>query len=164
MSIPYRIVAFATVAIASLVTMPRVGAAQQGALPVPVVPARAGTTETVIAAVPTLPYSGADAVIVRRATQLPHDVILVRSDRATAVQLAQAAFMIETLRAVAGSGTPTADAVIRVPSPTQNHRHIRDAANWAQILERTTPSDLAGVGNVRHLRVDLPDHVVHVRR
>jgi hypothetical protein len=106
-------------------------------------------------------YKNTDAVVLRRATVQPHDVILIRTGKASPEQIAEAVDLLQALRARQGD-VPTADALIRVPPPGPVRAHAREASDWAGILREIRPSDLPGVGEVAHLGLWLPHRNVRV--
>lgn len=61
-----------------------------------------------VALVDTLPGGGTGAMVLRRATQIPRDIILLKRSEATGQQLYSAALHLLTIRAIQGD-TATAD-------------------------------------------------------
>jgi len=102
------------------------------------------------------PYVGANAVIVRRTTLEPHDVIVVRAGRSTPKLLAEAVSQLGGIRALYGN-TPAGDAIYRVTESSKVRQHEGYAVNWNSMLRAIRPSELAGFGVVRHVSIYLRD-------
>lgn len=68
-----------------------------------------------IAVVDSMPFRGAAAVVMRRASLVPHDVIVVHRDVADGEMLSAAVFTLLSARALSGD-TASTDQVLRVPA------------------------------------------------
>lgn len=106
-----------------------------------------------------LPVSGAGAVIQRRVSGSPTDIILLTAETATARQLSAAVLTLITLHGVDGS-TPSRDALVKVNSrqgPTAwIETEERRAEAMVRRLRRLRPTHVQGYGQVRTLVFTVP--------
>jgi len=114
-----------------------------------------GHASVTIAVVDTFRYQNADAVIVRRASGVPHDVIVVRRDKLRPSLLSEAVVVLRAVRKRAGD-IPSADMLIRVPTPKQTHRFQHAAGEWSRTLALTPRTRLDGLGTASVLTVEIP--------
>ncbi len=111
-----------------------------------------------IAVVDDVGYPGADAVVVRRASASPHDVVLVREARANPRLLAAAVRHLAALRALQGD-TPGVDGVYRVTLDARNdQRWVRpdEPAKWMRSLNRASEVPLEGFENAKYIVLEMP--------
>jgi hypothetical protein len=116
-----------------------------------------GTTSVVVALTDSLPSKDFDILIKRRATEKPHDVILVRPGALRAELLAKA---VETLQGARRSfgRTPTGDVSFKVPpAGTKSPPRLAEAEGWVKSLKAAKPMDLPGVGVVPLIMLHLFD-------
>ena len=126
-------------------------------------PAHAVRRVFALVAVPdSFPYRNADAVIVRRTTALPHDVILLRQSHADPRTIAEAAQTLQAERARHGD-VPTVDRLVRVQAPRAQLRLGRSAESWAHALARKSSSDVPGIGRARAVGLLLRNDEVRVQ-
>jgi hypothetical protein len=109
-----------------------------------------GATAFAIAEADSFPYTGADAVIVRRTTFEPHDVILVRGGKGSTRLLAEAVGFLGGLRAIQGD-SPTTNGIYRVVTKGKPHRWERHSHNWMSTLASERPRPISGLGEKRHI-------------
>lgn len=115
-----------------------------------------GRTAFAIAVVDTFPYSGTDAVIIRRTNAEISDVIVVRPGKATDAILASAVLHLGGLRASQGN-KPLADGVFRVRNTGKRWPRNGEPTKWSLMINRARPHDLEGFGVVRHVVLFLPN-------
>ena len=111
-----------------------------------------------IAVTDSFPYRNADAVILRRVSAKPHDVIVIKQGKATGPRIAASIRELEFLRAALGN-EPTSDALYRVKStqtPRETARLERTAVQYARKLAIIEARRLEGVGLVRHILLAVP--------
>ena len=114
-------------------------------------------TPFAIAVVDSLAYPDADAVVVRRPSAQPHDVILVRRGKADPSRLADAVRLLEILRA-SGGDLPTSQAAFRVTSSGHRDSRLEEAVAWADWLEHVRKRTLDGYGEAAVIQLYLPNH------
>lgn len=113
-------------------------------------------TQAIIAVPQHFPYPGADAVVLRRTTQLPKDVILLRSERVEAGLLSSAVRTLLALRATFGDD-PQSDGVFRVTSSSAPWTRDQEAKDWAGALASARVDSIPGIGAGRHFMLYLPN-------
>jgi hypothetical protein len=117
-----------------------------------------GATPVVITAVDDFKYKGSKAVIVRRTTMMPHDVILVKKEHVNPRFLADAVFKLQAVRSAFGD-IPTRDAVYRVTPRDKEGKRTTEAIGWANTLATTRENELEGYGPVKQVILYLPNSV-----
>jgi hypothetical protein len=103
--------------------------------------------------VDTFQYTGADAMIVRRPNQTPHDLIVVNRDRLRPSLLAEAATLLKVVRLRDGDA-PKQNVLIRVPTPQKIRRLQVAAVDWARTIERRPRRQVPGFGLGSTLTID----------
>lgn len=120
----------------------------------------AGKTPVVVAVVDTVNEKDAEVVIVRRANQLPHDVILMSAHRVQADLLAEAIWTLETARSTDGI-VPTKDTTYRIANRlgSKDRKELKEyAKSWVKLLKDDSPRrPVEGYGELRYITVYLPD-------
>jgi hypothetical protein len=96
--------------------------------PYPTVP---GYTPVIIAVAENFPYSDTDAVIVRRRTLNDRDVIF--------------------------GDVPAADQVVRVQEQRTPRGRVAEAAKWMRRINDAAPREVAELGNLKYVRILLPN-------
>ncbi len=106
-----------------------------------------------------MPYRDAPAVILRRATAVPHDVILLRRNGASGAQLSAAVFQLLVLRERDGD-TASTDGVYRVIAPqgpaAWRGSEERTAGRTVSRLFSAPAREISGVGIVAATELYLP--------
>jgi hypothetical protein len=119
-----------------------------------------------VAVIDSLPQKASGALIVRRASMSPSDIILLTPQSSTARQLSAAVFTLVTAQAVLGS-KPEKNAFLKVDSRTGPSAWIeteeRRAENILRKLRRKAPAYVAGYGFVRSVVITVPDQVMRGR-
>lgn len=105
--------------------------------------------------VDSIQYKGADAVIVRRASAAPHDLVLLKRSMVQARILAEAVHTLAFIRAKYGDD-PAADAVYRVTDHGKPLPREAEAADWAASLKTGRRHQFDPYGLVPVLGVALP--------
>lgn len=112
-----------------------------------------------IALLGSLPQPASKAVILRRKTATPHDIILLDSRVASGRDLSAAIFTLLAARDINGD-TTAADMTIRVPDGTGRSylgkRDLRRSEAAVRKLHASNPTFLAGFGSVRAFDLWLP--------
>jgi hypothetical protein len=107
----------------------------------------------------TLPVRGAGAIIQRRVSGSPKDIILLTAETATARQLSAAVLTLVTLYSIDGS-EPSHDALVKVNSRQGPIAWIdteeRRAEAIVRRLRRLRPTPVQGYGQVRTLVFTVP--------
>lgn len=103
----------------------------------------------------TFAYRGADVVILRRASTLPRDVILVRDLDVTPPLLAEAVATLQAVRARHGL-VPSADQVIRVRELRARNRDVAGATEWMRHLRESPRRTVPGVGQAKSVGLRIP--------
>ena len=116
-----------------------------------------GTTSVVVALTDNLPGKDFDILIKRRATEKPHDVILIRPGALRPELLAKAVETLQGARRAFGR-TPTNDVSFTVPpAGTKPPPRLAEAEGWVKSLRAAKPMDLPGVGVVPLIMLHLFD-------
>ena len=116
-----------------------------------------GTTPVVVALTHRLPRNDFDSFIMRRATEKPHDVVLVRPGALRPELLANA---VETLQGARRSfgRLPTNDVSFPVPLVgRESPPRLAEAERWVRSLQAAKPMELPGVGVVPFIMLHLFD-------
>lgn len=108
----------------------------------------AASDSVAVVLVETLPFPEAPAVIVRRASQTPQDVILIVGERLNAEQVAAALIALAGLRSAKGEVIEE-DQTFRVRARTAP----RDAPEWLRMLGHVAVAEVA-MSRGRGIRVD----------
>ncbi len=106
-----------------------------------------------------LPNPGTDALIFRRADQVPRDVIVLKSDAASGESLSAAVYDLLTIRKMSGDVAPVSGIVRTRPAGISPGR-VRRSLPWAQRvvndLQRSEVQSIAGIGSGRAVQIWLP--------
>jgi hypothetical protein len=110
---------------------------------------------TTVAVVASRPYPGADAVIIRRVSVLPHDLILIYSGVASPEYVAATFHALAVTRARHGD-IPDKDRVVRVDAPTRTLKYRATPLMVLEMLRVAVPREVAGFGRMATVVVSLP--------
>ncbi len=117
-----------------------------------------GRVPIIVALVDSVPYPSADAVIIRRRAQVPHDVIVIRSAAASETLLVRAFFTLYTAH-FQDSACPSRDAVHRVTErsgtapPDWSDNDRRGVATLLERLRTRSNAHVSGIGSARAKKV-----------
>lgn len=108
-----------------------------------------------IVVVDTFRYHNADAVILRRPNETPHDLIVVDRGKLRPSILSEAAVLLRVVRQRTGE-TPTERMLVRVPKPEKTRQFQRVAGEWARQLEVAPRRQVPGLGLGSTMTINLP--------
>lgn len=117
---------------------------------------RHGVPVTVVL-VPDLGYGGADAVILRRPSEDPADLILLRAGTESPEQLTEAVLGLLSVRKSQGDLPTGAPRVLRVRALKARSQPVRWTHGVIHNLRTAQARDVRGVGRYRAIDVLLPE-------
>ncbi len=105
---------------------------------------------------PQFPYRDAEAVMIRRATITPHDVVILRRERVTATYIK--AVLQQAMEQRARDGTSVIRNRVTVLHPKAGDIAVDTLREHrvAALLPKATPRPVRGLGDVAVLEVTLP--------